>query len=124
MDSSIVGGGTMPAKTIFERIISREIPANIVFEDAHCLAFHDAHPQAPVHVLLIPRKPIPSLDDVLPEDSALLGHLFSVVPQLGKLLSLAEGYRVVINCGKNGGQTVDHIHVHILGGRSLSWPPG
>ncbi|MDA0660395.1 MAG: histidine triad nucleotide-binding protein [Planctomycetota bacterium] len=114
----------MPEKTIFERIISREIPAKIVFEDDHCLAFHDAHPQAPVHVLLIPRKPIPSLEDVVSDDAEVLGHLLSVVPQLTKMLSLTGGYRVVINCGQNGGQTVDHLHLHVLGGRPLSWPPG
>jgi len=114
----------MAAKTIFKRIIDKEIPANIVFEDDKCLAFRDVNPQAPVHVLVIPRKEISSLANATDEDSHLLGHLLSTARRLAVDLKLAHGYRVVINCGPDAGQTVDHLHVHILGGRSLGWPPG
>ena len=112
------------SQTLFEKIISREIPADIVFEDELCLAFRDISPQAPVHVLLIPKKPIPSVDAIDETDSGLLSHLWRVIPQLAGELQLTDGYRVVVNCGEDGGQTVDHLHFHILGGRSLSWPPG
>lgn len=111
-------------KTIFERIADREIPAKIVHEDDLCLAFHDVNPQAPTHVLLIPKKPIPSIDQLNEADAALLGHLWLTVPKLAKALQLVGGYRVVVNCGPDGGQTVDHLHFHILGGRPLTWPPG
>jgi len=114
----------MAAKTIFKRIIDKEIPASIVFEDDKCLAFRDVNPQAPVHVLVIPRKEISSLANATDEDSHLLGHLLSTARRLATDLGLKQGYRIVINCGPDGGQTVDHLHVHILGGRSLSWPPG
>jgi histidine triad (HIT) family protein len=113
------------AETIFSKIIRKEIPANIVHEDDLCLAFHDVSPQAPVHVLVIPKKPLVSLEDLSAEDAPLLGHLWLVIQQLARDLQLsASGYRVVVNCGKDGGQSVDHLHFHILGGRSLSWPPG
>jgi histidine triad (HIT) family protein len=111
-------------KTIFERIIDREIPADIVYEDDLCLAFRDVKPQAPTHVLLIPKKPIPSTNDIRSQDASLLGHIWSTIPQLAEKLHLAGGYRVVVNCGPDGGQTVDHLHFHILGGRTLAWPPG
>jgi len=110
--------------TLFERIIQGEIPARFVYEDDQCVAFHDVHPQAPVHVLLIPRRAILSLDSLVAQDTALVGHLLTVVPRLAQTLALADGYRVVINCGRDGGQSVDHLHLHILGGRSLAWPPG
>ena len=110
--------------TIFTKIINREIPADIVYEDDLCLAFHDVSPQAPVHVLLIPKKPVESLDGFEQEDTALAGHLLSQVPKIAAQLDLADGYRTVINTGKDGGQTVFHLHIHILGGRSLTWPPG
>jgi histidine triad (HIT) family protein len=111
--------------TIFSKIIAREIPADIVYEDAECLAFRDISPQAPTHVLLIPKREIPTLDHLTPEDAALLGHLWTVLPQLARDLGLAaDGYRVVVNCGQHGGQAVDHIHFHLLGGRPLKWPPG
>ena len=111
--------------TIFSKIIAREIPADIVYEDAECLAFRDISPQAPTHVLLIPKREIPTLDHLTPDDAALLGHLWTVLPQLARDLGLADdGYRVVVNCGKHGGQAVDHIHFHLLGGRPLQWPPG
>jgi histidine triad (HIT) family protein len=111
--------------TIFSKIIAREIPADIVYEDAECLAFRDIAPQAPTHVLLIPKREIPTLDHLTPEDAALLAHLWTVLPQLARDLGLAaDGYRVVVNCGRDGGQAVDHIHFHLLGGRPLKWPPG
>ena len=114
----------MPEKTIFKRIIDREIPANIVYEDDQCLAFHDVRGQAPTHVLLIPKKEIPSLAHLEPDDQALLGHLLLTVRKLAEQLHLDGGYRLVVNCGPDGGQTVDHLHFHLLGGRPLAWPPG
>ena len=110
--------------TIFTKIIDKEIPADIVYEDDLCLAFHDVSPQAPVHVLLIPKKPLVSLDSFAEEDRGLAGHLFMMVPKIASTLELSEGYRTVINTGENGGQSVLHLHIHILGGRPLSWPPG
>lgn len=111
--------------TIFSKIIAGDIPANIVHDDEHCLAFHDVSPQAPTHVLVIPKKPIPSLDDLEAEDAALMGHLWLTIRKVAGELGLAEGgYRVVVNCGRDGGQSVDHLHFHLLGGRPLSWPPG
>jgi histidine triad (HIT) family protein len=111
--------------TIFGKILRKEIPANIVHEDEFCMAFHDVAPQAPVHVLVIPKKPIVSLEHLEPEDSPLLGHMLLTIQQLARKLGVAEdGYRVVVNCGANGGQSVDHLHFHILGQRRLSWPPG
>ena len=114
----------MSAKTIFKRIIDREIPAQIVHEDELCLAFVDVSPQAPTHILLIPKKEIASLDQVADEDAALMGHLIVTIRKLAAQLKLEDGYRVVANCGPNAGQSVDHLHFHILGGRSLAWPPG
>jgi histidine triad (HIT) family protein len=114
----------MAARTIFKRIIDKEIPASIVYEDDKCLAFRDINPQAPVHILVIPRNEIPSLAAAGEADAALLGHLLSVAAKLATQLELKGGYRVVINCGPDGGQTVDHLHLHVLGGRQLAWPPG
>jgi len=114
----------MPEKTIFKRIIDKEIPAKIVYEDDQCLAFQDVNPQAPTHVLLIPKKEIPSLDRLSSEDQMLLGHLLLVIRNLAEQLKLSGGYRLVVNCGPDAGQTVDHLHLHLLGGRSLKWPPG
>jgi histidine triad (HIT) family protein len=114
----------MSEKTIFKRIIDREIPAQIVHEDNLCLAFVDVSPQAPTHVLLIPKKEIPSLAAIEAEDQALLGHLLLTLRRLAEQLKLDDGYRVVVNCGRYGGQTVDHLHFHLLGGRQLTWPPG
>lgn len=112
-------------ETIFSKIIRKEIPAKIVHEDELCLAFHDVSPQAPVHVLVIPKKPIASLEQLTAEDAPLLGHLWLVIQQIARDLQVSGcGYRVVVNCGENGGQSVDHLHFHILGGRSLKWPPG
>ena len=114
----------MAAKTIFQRIIDKEIPADLVYEDDKCLAFRDVNPQAPVHVLVIPRQEIPSLADAADGDAALLGHLLSTARRLATQMGLTQGYRVVINCGPDGGQSVDHLHLHVLGGRPLGWPPG
>jgi histidine triad (HIT) family protein len=111
--------------TIFERIIAREIPADIVYEDEHCLAFRDINPQAPVHALLVPKRVIPRIGAATPADHSLLGHLLLKAADVASQLGLAEtGYRVVINHGPDGGETVPHMHVHILGGRHMAWPPG
>ena len=110
--------------TIFQKIINKEIPANIVYEDDVCLAFRDVNPQAPVHVLLIPKKPVVSLNELTPEDAVLCGHLMLKVPQIAATLGLDGGYRTVVNTGVHGGQSVFHLHIHILGGRALAWPPG
>ena len=111
--------------TIFAKIIKREIPAEIVYEDETCLAFKDIHPQAPTHVLVIPKKEIPSMVEITPHDKELLGHVLIKCSEIAKNLGLSEeGYRLVINTRAFGGQTVNHLHVHILGGRPLSWPPG
>ena len=112
------------AETIFAKIIRREIPAQIEHEDEMCLAFHDVAPQAPTHILVIPKKPIPRLTEVTDADTPLLGHLMRVATEIAKKLNLVDGYRLVVNCGADGGQTVDHLHIHLLGGRSLRWPPG
>ncbi|MDZ4687813.1 MAG: histidine triad nucleotide-binding protein [Planctomycetaceae bacterium] len=111
-------------KTIFTKIINREIPAEIVYEDDQCLAFRDINAQAPTHVLVIPKREIPSLADAADADAALLGHLLIAARTVAKQLGLANGYRTVLNCGPDGGQSVDHLHVHVLGGRKLGWPPG
>ena len=113
------------SKTIFQKIIDREIPAKLAHEDEHCIAIHDVSPQAPVHVLIIPKKPIPRVGEASPVDQALLGHLLLTAAAVAKKLGLAEsGYRIVINNGKDGGETVPHLHVHLLGKRPLAWPPG
>jgi histidine triad (HIT) family protein len=112
------------AKTIFKRILDKEIPADVVYEDDRCLAFRDINPQAPTHVLIIPKIEIPSLADARETDVPLLGHLLIVAQKLASKLGLANGYRAVINSGRDGGQTVDHLHVHLLGGRPMKWPPG
>ena len=113
------------SETIFSKIIRKEIPARIVHEDEQCLAFHDVNPQAPVHVLVIPKRPIANLEALTADDAPLLGHLWLVIRQLARDLKIADsGYRVVVNCGADGGQSVDHLHFHILGGRGLGWPPG
>ena len=113
----------MTEETIFSRIIKGEIPCEEVYSDELCLAFRDIQPQAPTHILVIPRKIIPSLKDTSPEDSPLLGHLLLVTSKIAKQEGL-QNWRTVINTGEQAGQTVFHLHVHILGGRLLSWPPG
>lgn len=114
----------MSSKTVFQRIIDREIPATIEYEDDRCLAFRDVNPQAPTHVLVIPKRPIVSLAHLEPGDESLAGHLLLVARQLAERLQLTGGYRIVANCGPDGGQSVDHLHLHLLGGRPMKWPPG
>ncbi len=111
--------------TLFEKIIARQIPAEIVYEDDLVFAFRDIHPQAPVHVLIIPKKPLERIAAAEAEDQALLGHLLLKAAEVAVKLKLNEtGYRLVINNGRDGGETVPHLHCHILGGRPLTWPPG
>ena len=106
--------------TLFERIIGGEIPANFVYRDERAVAFRDIHPRAPTHILIVPVKPIPTLDDLRPEDEALLGHLLLVAAQVARTEGLAaQGYRLIVNCREHGGQEVYHLHVHLLGGRPL-----
>lgn len=112
------------SKTIFERICAKEVPANLVFEDEHVVAFRDINPQAPTHVLVVPRKPIPRLAEATPADHALLGHLLLKAAEIAKKLGLSHGYRLVINSGPDGGESVPHLHIHLLGGRAMGWPPG
>jgi len=114
----------MSSKTIFKRIIDKEIPAKIIYQDDLCIAFHDVAPEAPTHVLVIPKKEIASLNELEDADADLMGHLMLVIRDLAKELNLGSGYRVVVNCGPEGGQTVEHIHFHLLGGRQFEWPPG
>ena len=111
-------------KTLFKRIIDKEIPARIVYEDDLCLAFHDVHPQAPTHILVIPKQEIPSAAHLTQEHQALAGHLLLTVSKIAEQLGLQNGYRIIMNCGPWGGQSVDHLHLHLLGGRPLNWPPG
>jgi histidine triad (HIT) family protein len=111
-------------ETIFSKIIRKEIPADIVYEDDLALAFRDLYPQAPVHILIIPKQPIVSLAQVKAEDTNLLGHLLLVVKQVADREGLDDGYRVVVNTGNDGGQTVLHLHLHLLGKRAMAWPPG
>ena len=110
--------------TLFEKIIARQIPADIVFEDDLCLAFRDISPQAPTHILVVPKKPIPRIGVAQPEDQALLGHLFLTAATIARTKNLADGFRIVVNNGSHGGETVPHLHIHLLGGRHLVWPPG
>ena len=109
---------------IFCKIVNKEIPANVMYEDDKVLCFHDITPKAPVHVLLIPKKHIVSMDDVRPEDQELMGYMIVKIKEIAETLDLENGYRVVNNCKKDGGQTVDHLHFHILGKRQMIWPPG
>jgi len=112
------------SETIFSKIIRREVPADIVYEDDLVLAFNDVAPKAPIHILLIPKKPIPQLAAAESQDHALMGHLLLTAKRVAEQVGLNQGYRVVINNGADGGQTVDHLHLHILGGRQMDWPPG
>ena len=113
----------MPEETIFSAILSGKIPCNEVYQDSQCLAFHDVQPQAPTHILVIPKKKLSSLKEATNEDSELLGHLLLVASKIAQKEGLQD-WRTVINTGSNAGQTVFHLHLHILGGRKLSWPPG
>jgi histidine triad (HIT) family protein len=115
----------MPPDTLFARIARREVPAQIVYQDEDVTAFRDVNPMAPTHVLIIPNKVIPTLNDAGPEDQALLGKLLLVARRLASEWGIAEqGYRIVINCNSQAGQSVYHLHLHLLGGRRMSWPPG
>ncbi|KAL3050577.1 hypothetical protein OYC64_012577 [Pagothenia borchgrevinki] len=110
--------------TIFGKIIRKEIPATLLHEDDLCIAFPDVSPQAPTHILVIPKKPIVQLSQAEDSDAALLGHLMLVAKKCAKEAGLTKGYRIVVNDGPDGGQSVYHIHIHVLGGRPLAWPPG
>jgi histidine triad (HIT) family protein len=114
----------MAEKTLFQKIMDKEIPGDIIHEDERCIAIRDINPQAPTHALVIPRKPIPSLDALTEEDESLVGHLFIVAKEIAAEEGLSNGYRTVFNTGPHGQQTVDHIHLHVIGGRQMSWPPG
>ncbi|XP_040271922.1 histidine triad nucleotide-binding protein 1 [Bufo bufo] len=111
-------------ETIFSKIIRKEIPANVFYEDDQCIAFHDISPQAPTHFLVVPKKAIIRLSEADPADEALLGHLMIVGKKCAIDLGLTNGYRLVVNEGPDGGQSVYHLHLHVLGGRQLGWPPG
>lgn len=114
----------MLANNVFLKILSGEIPAKLAHDDELCVAFHDVHPQAPVHLLVIPRRVIRTHADLTADDAALVGHLHLVAAKLAQELGLAAGYRLVMNCDDAGGQTVPHLHLHLLGGRPFDWPPG
>jgi histidine triad (HIT) family protein len=112
-------------KTLFQKIADREIPASLVYEDERIVAFRDIKPGAPVHVLIVPRKPIPRIAEAGAEDREVLGHMLLKAPEIAQKLGVAQsGYRLVINNGPDAGESVPHLHLHLLGGRSLSWPPG
>jgi histidine triad (HIT) family protein len=111
-------------ETIFTKIINKEMPADIIYEDEVALVFKDIQPQAPTHLLIIPKKPIPKLSDASPEDQELLGHLMLVAGEVSRMLELDDTFRLVTNNGANAGQSVFHLHLHLLSGRSLNWPPG
>lgn len=110
--------------TVFDKIIAKEIPADILHEDDRCLAFRDIAAQAPTHFLVIPKKPVTSVATLADEDAPLMGHLWLVIRDVAAQQGLGDGYRVVVNCGADGGQSVDHLHFHVLGGRAMTWPPG
>lgn len=114
----------MLPNNIFLKIVRKEIPAKVVYEDDQCLAFHDVNPQAPTHVLLIPKKEIRTHADLTDADAALMGHLHLVAAKVARQLGLTAGYRLVINNDEQAGQTVPHLHLHLLGGRDMTWPPG
>ena len=118
------GARWVMSKTIFEKICSREIPATIIYEDELVVAFRDVNPQAPVHILVVPRQPITRLAEAGPGAQALLGHLLLKAAQVARQAGLHGGYRLVINNGPDGGESVPHLHCHILGGRAMGWPPG
>jgi histidine triad (HIT) family protein len=112
------------SKTIFQRIVDREIPARIEYEDEHCIAFHDIQPQAPVHLLIVPKKPIPRVGEAGAGDQAVLGHLLLTAGALARKLELARGFRLVVNHGPDACESVPHLHVHLLAKRQMTWPPG
>ena len=111
--------------TLFEKIVNREVPAQIIHEDDRCVAIRDINPQAPIHVLVIPKKVIPRLGEATEADEALLGHLLLTAAEVAKREGISEnGYRVIVNQGWHAGESVPHLHVHVLGGRQMKWPPG
>jgi histidine triad (HIT) family protein len=111
--------------SIFSKIIAREIPARIAYEDATCLAFHDVAPQAPVHILVVPKKELPRIAEATEADEPLLGHLLFIARKVAHEAGLDKtGFRIVINNGRDGGESMPHLHVHVLGGRAMQWPPG
>ena len=111
--------------TIFEKIITREIPANIVYEDSNVIAFRDINPQAPVHIVIASKSPIPTLNDIIEDNAGITGKMVSAAQKIAHNEKIDQsGYRIVFNCNKDGGQSVDHIHCHLLGGRQMKWPPG
>ncbi|KAK5599499.1 histidine triad nucleotide-binding protein 1 [Girardinichthys multiradiatus] len=110
--------------TIFGKIVRKEIPVNLIYEDDQCVAFPDIAPQAPTHILVVPKKPIVQLSQAEESDAALLGHMLIVAKKLAEEAGLSKGYRIIINDGPDGGQSVYHIHIHVLGGRTMGWPPG
>ena len=113
------------SKTLFQKIADKELPSTIVYEDEHVVAFKDIDPQAPAHILIVPRKPIPRIAEAQPEDHTVLGHLMLKAAEVARQVGLeATGYRLVFNNGKDGGEAVPHLHCHILGGRKMKWPPG
>jgi len=114
----------MRERTLFQKIADGEIAADVVYEDEQCIAVRDINPQAPTHILIVPRRVIPGLDDLTEGDETLVGHLFTVAARLARDEGLVDGYRTVFNSGRDAGQSVDHIHLHLLGGRRLGWPPG
>ncbi len=114
----------MMADNIFLKIIQKKIPAKVIYEDDQCLAFSDINPQAPVHALIIPKRVIATHEDLTEADLPLIGHMHIVAAKLAKQLGLNDGYRIVVNCKERGGQTVPHLHFHLLGGRDMHWPPG
>lgn len=111
-------------ETIFNKIINKEIPADIIYEDEQCLAFKDVNPQAPIHILIIPKKPIEKVADAETCDQAVLGHLLLKAGEIAEQLGVKDAFRLVVNNGENAGQTVFHLHIHLLAGREFSWPPG
>nr|AFM85651.1 histidine triad nucleotide-binding protein 2 [Callorhinchus milii] len=113
-----------PPATLFSKIIDKTIPADIIYEDDQCLSFRDVNPQGPVHFLVIPKTPIPRISEAADDDAELLGHLLVVAKNIAKKEGLTDGYRMVINDGKNGSQSVYHLHIHVIGGRQMGWPPG
>ena len=114
----------MTEKTLFQKIMDGELDGEILYEDDRCAVLRDINPQAPTHVLIVPRKAIPSHDDLTEGDEALIGHLFLVAKKVAADEGLTNGYRTVFNNGRDANQEVDHIHLHLLGGRALGWPPG
>lgn len=114
----------MTEKTLFQKIMDRELEGEILYEDDRCAVLRDINPQAPVHILVVPRKPIPSLDALTEEDEPLVGHLFTVAKKAADDEGVTNGYRTVFNTGEDANQTVPHLHLHVLGGRTLGWPPG